>query len=107
MPPFAFQALLRAEARTQEAAQAFLQAAARAAAGLVAAPAVSTLPAGADGDPARGQCRTRADAGRDAVARALQRLLAAWQPVLHELRRQRSGEQRILRWAIDVDPLAI
>jgi primosomal protein N' (replication factor Y) len=39
---------------------------------------------------------------------ALQRFLAAWLPTLHELRSQRRApEQRILRWAVDVDPLAI
>jgi primosomal protein N' (replication factor Y) len=39
---------------------------------------------------------------------ALQRFLAAWLPELHMLRRAaRSAETRILRWAVDVDPLAI
>ena len=39
---------------------------------------------------------------------ALQRFLAAWLPRLHEVRGGRNAdEQRILRWAIDVDPLAI
>jgi primosomal protein N' (replication factor Y) len=33
---------------------------------------------------------------------ALQRLLAAWQPLLHAAR-----DRTVLRWAIDVDPLAI
>ena len=37
---------------------------------------------------------------------ALQRFLAAWQPVLFETRKQ--GEfKSLIRWAIDVDPLAI
>ncbi len=35
---------------------------------------------------------------------ALQRLLAAWMPELHALRREHKG---LIRWAIDVDPLAI
>ena len=33
---------------------------------------------------------------------ALQRFLAAWQPVLRDTR-----EKGIIRWAVDVDPLAI
>ena len=38
----------------------------------------------------------------------LRRLLAAWLPKLHALRSQRRGaDERILRWAVDVDPLAI
>jgi primosomal protein N' (replication factor Y) len=35
---------------------------------------------------------------------ALQRLLAQWVPQLHALKAQHKG---VLRWAIDVDPLAI
>jgi primosomal protein N' (replication factor Y) len=38
---------------------------------------------------------------------ALQRFLSRWLPALHELRRTASGEARILRWAVDVDPLTI
>ena len=38
---------------------------------------------------------------------ALQRFLTDWLPALHAMRRERSAEQRILRWAVDVDPLAI
>jgi primosomal protein N' (replication factor Y) len=37
---------------------------------------------------------------------ALQRFLTAWQPVLFETRRQ-SAFKSLIRWAIDVDPLAI
>jgi primosomal protein N' (replication factor Y) len=37
----------------------------------------------------------------------LQRFLAAWLPALHGLRSQRKGAEGILRWAVDVDPLAI
>ena len=37
---------------------------------------------------------------------ALQRFLAAWQPVLFETRKQ-SEFKSLVRWAIDVDPLAI
>ena len=38
---------------------------------------------------------------------ALQRLLAAWLPPLRTLAGAQRGESRILRWAIDVDPLEI
>ena len=38
----------------------------------------------------------------------LQRVLARWLPQLHALRGERRGaDERILRWAVDVDPLAI
>jgi primosomal protein N' (replication factor Y) len=38
---------------------------------------------------------------------ALQQFLGAWLPQLHLLRRQLKAEQRILRWAVDIDPLMI
>jgi len=41
---------------------------------------------------------------------ALQRFLARWLPALHDLRRGHAGRaapERILRWAVDVDPSAI
>jgi primosomal protein N' (replication factor Y) len=38
---------------------------------------------------------------------ALQRMLAAWLPMLHGLRAARRGDERVLRWAVDVDPLTI
>jgi primosomal protein N' (replication factor Y) (superfamily II helicase) len=102
MPPFAFQALLRAEARTQEAAQAFLLAAREGVAGLQAAEAVvlySAVPmaiqriANVERSQLLVECGSRP---------ALQRFLAAWQPVLHGLR-----QPGMIRWAIDVDPLAV
>jgi len=37
---------------------------------------------------------------------ALQRFLADWQPLLFETRRQAEFKS-LVRWAIDVDPLAI
>ena len=40
-----------------------------------------------------------------ARASALQRFLALWLPALHALRRR--PEHKVLRWAVDVDPLAI
>jgi primosomal protein N' (replication factor Y) (superfamily II helicase) len=38
----------------------------------------------------------------------LQSFLGAWLPGLHALRREaRTPGERILRWAIDIDPLSI
>jgi primosomal protein N' (replication factor Y) len=43
-----------------------------------------------------------------ASRRSLQAMLAAWLPLLYALRSERKGpDQRLLRWAIDVDPLLI
>ncbi|MGJ7544856.1 replication restart helicase PriA [Variovorax sp. LT1R16] len=103
MPPFAFQALLRADARTQAAAQAFLQAASAAAETLeggehvVRYPAVPlTIQRVANVERAQMLLESHSRA-------ALQRLLAQWQPVLHALRRTPEGKG-VIRWLIDVDP---
>ena len=102
MPPFAFQALVRAEARTQAAAQAFLQAARDAAEGLDptgqvllygAVPMALQRVANVERAQLLVECGSRP---------VLQRFLAAWQPVLHGLR-----EPGLIRWAVDVDPLAV
>jgi primosomal protein N' (replication factor Y) len=37
---------------------------------------------------------------------ALQQFLAAWQPLLAQVRAQ-AGHRGLIRWAIDVDPLSI
>ncbi len=105
LPPYSHLAMLRAEARTPEAARGFLQAAAALAATLPGADAVMLYP------PvplviARVAKVERMQMLVEAASRmALQRLLALWLPALHEMRR--AGEQRILRWAVDVDPLSI
>ncbi len=102
MPPFAFQALLRAEARTQEVAQAFLQAAAAQSAGLegsghvvVYAPVPMTVQRVANVE--RSQLLLESGSRP-----ALQAFLAAWQPTLQGLR-----VKGLIRWAVDVDPLLI
>ncbi|AVO49694.1 primosomal protein N' [Melaminivora suipulveris] len=106
MPPFAHQALVRADARSQEVAQAFLSAAADAAraAGLPGLDLVHLFPpvplavqrvAGVE----------RAQMLLESPSRAaLQAFLAAWQGVLHAERPQHKG---LVRWLVDVDPQAI
>ncbi|MBX9715528.1 MAG: primosomal protein N', partial [Burkholderiaceae bacterium] len=108
LPPHSHLALLRAEARTAEAARGFLQAAAEWADTLGEASAVTLYP------PVPTAIARVADVERmqmliESPSRsALQRFLAQWLPVLHAMRRERGGaQQRILRWAVDVDPLAI
>ena len=102
MPPFAFQALLRAEARTQDVAQAFLQAAADASAGLEGSGHVvvySPVPMAVQ----RVANVERAQLLLESGSRpALQAFLSAWQPVLQDLRMK-----GLIRWAVDVDPLAV
>ena len=102
MPPFAFQALLRAEARTQEVAQAFLQAAANEASGLDGSGHVvvyAPVPMGVQ----RVANVERAQLLLESGSRpALQAFLSAWQPVLQGLRMK-----GLIRWAVDVDPLVV
>jgi primosomal protein N' (replication factor Y) len=104
LPPFTHLALLRAEARTADAAAAFLRDAAAAAARLPDAGRVRVYP------PVPPPVARVADVERmqmlaESTSRsALQRLLAAWQPALHAMRGSHKG---LLRWAIDVDPLVI
>jgi primosomal protein N' (replication factor Y) (superfamily II helicase) len=111
MPPFSYQALLRAEGRTQELAQAFLDSAA-AVAGIepefepwrdpqnknyvTLYPAVP-MPMQRIANVERAQMLVEATSRM-----ALQRMLSAWQPHLRELK-----TPGVLRWALDVDPLTI
>ena len=101
LPPFAALALVRADARTAEAATAFLQAAsalAQAYAGVTAYRPVPPFVAKV-ADVERMQMLV------ESPSRAvLQRMLADWLPALQGLRAQHKG---LLRWAVDVDPLAI
>ncbi|GGH57437.1 primosomal protein N' [Comamonas phosphati] len=108
MPPYAFQAIVRADARTQEAAQAFLNAATQAArdAQLPYLDEVFIYP------PIPMAVQRVANVERaqmllEATSRGtLLRFLNHWQPWLHWLRGQ--GEHRpIVRWLVDVDPLSI
>jgi primosomal protein N' (replication factor Y) len=110
MPPFSFQALVRAEARTQEAAQAFLNAASTASADLAEAahllPHITLYPA-VPMSIQRIANVERAQMLIESPSRtALQRFLNAWQATLHATRQQPDC-RGLLRWAIDVDPLLI
>jgi primosomal protein N' (replication factor Y) len=106
MPPFAFQALLRADARTQEAAQAFLNAASAAAEALPGADRVTRYPA----VPLTIQRVANVERAQMLIESgsraALQKVLAGWQPLLHGLRRQPEGKG-VIRWLVDVDPQSI
>ncbi|MDB5947429.1 MAG: primosomal protein [Ramlibacter sp.] len=102
MPPFGYQALVRADARTQEAAQAFLAAAAAAAGAIEGADRV-TLYSPVPMTVQRVANVERAQLLVESASRAaLQRFLAGWHPIL-----QATKEKGLIRWAVDVDPLAI
>jgi primosomal protein N' (replication factor Y) len=108
LPPHSHLAMLRADARSADAAQAFLQAAAELAAHLPGAEAVAVYPAvplavARVADVERMQMLVESRSRP-----ALQQFLSAWLPALHALRRERqAASERVLRWAVDVDPLAI
>jgi primosomal protein N' (replication factor Y) len=106
MSPFGYSALVRAEARTQEAAQAFLTAASEAANELAESvpgfehitiyPAVPmTIQRIANVE--RAQMLVESNSRK-----ALQQFLSQWQGVL-----QNTKQKGMIRWAVDVDPLAI
>jgi primosomal protein N' (replication factor Y) len=108
MSPFGFSALVRAEARSQDLAQGFLNAAA-AAAQAQALPGhdmVTPYPA-VPMTIQRVANVERAQMLVESSSRvALQRFLAAWQPVMAATRQQAEFKP-LIRWAMDVDPLAI
>jgi len=108
LPPFTHLALLRAEARSAAAAEAFLQAARDEAAQTGHAAAV-TLYAPVPPAVARVAGVERLQMLAESASRpALQRFLADWLPRLHGLRSSHKESLKgLLRWAVDVDPLAI
>ena len=110
MPPFSFQALVRAEARTQEIAQGFLNLASQAAsqdAQSAALLAHLTVYPAVPMSMARIADTERAQMLIESHSRtALQKFLNAWQVVLHQTKALPECKG-VLRWAIDVDPLAI
>jgi primosomal protein N' (replication factor Y) (superfamily II helicase) len=100
LPPFVYQAMLRAEGRTLEAALAFLEQAAAAFAPLPGADRVSVY----DAVPLTivkvfnvHRAQLLLESGSRA---ALQSALRAWQPVLRSLK-------GVLRWNVEVDPLDV
>jgi primosomal protein N' (replication factor Y) len=114
MPPFSAQALVRAEARTQEAAQAFLTLARSAALEVMAqwpgwAPILEQVfvyPA-VPMSIQRVANVERAQMLVESPSRAaLQKFLAAWHEVLHATRADPACKG-LIRWAVDVDPMAI
>ena len=106
MPPFAHQALLRADARTQQAAQAFLNGAAAAARELPQREAVTLYPA-VPLTIQRVANVERAQLLVESPSRAaLQRFLSAWQPVLLACRGLPDA-RGLIRFAVDVDPLSL
>ncbi len=114
LPPFTAQALVRAEARTQDVAQGFLNAASATAQADMAlwegwAHVLSqiTLYPAVPMSIQRVANIERAQMLVESPSRtALQQFLGGWQSVLHATRQQPQGKG-LIRWAIDVDPLAI
>ncbi len=114
LPPFSAQALVRAEAHTQELAQGFLTAASAAAhADFGPSEGWSDLLKQVTLYPAvpmsiqRVANVERAQMLVESPSRAaLQRFLSGWQSVLHATRAQ-PASKGLIRWAVDVDPLAI
>ncbi|MGE0099508.1 MAG: primosomal protein N' [Hydrogenophaga sp.] len=106
MPPFGHQALLRADARTQQAAHAWLNAAAQAAQGLPHFADVTLYPA-VPLTIQRVANVERAQMLVESASRgALQRFLAAWQPTLLACRSLPEAKG-LIRFAVDVDPLTV
>jgi primosomal protein N' (replication factor Y) len=106
LAPFGFSALVRAEARAQDVAQGFLNAAAADVGFIEAHPHVALYPA-VPMTVQRVAHIERAQMLVESPSRAaLQRFLLAWQPTLFDTRKQVEFKS-LIRWAIDVDPLAI
>ena len=114
MPPFCFQALVRADARTQEAAQAFLNTARVQAQsdmaqwpGWQAVLAQVTLYPAVPMSMQRVANVERAQMLVESASRsALQQFLGGWHAVL-QAARSAPGCKGLIRWGIDVDPLTI
>jgi primosomal protein N' (replication factor Y) (superfamily II helicase) len=106
LPPYASLALLRGEARTTEAAQAFLQAAREAGQAVATHHGLAvTLYPPVPLSVARVANVERMQMLGESASRAqLQRFMHLWTPHLHALRAQHKA---VVRWALDVDPLSI
>jgi primosomal protein N' (replication factor Y) (superfamily II helicase) len=106
MPPYAYQALVRAEARTQDAAQALLTLAAQEASGLTGHEHLTLYPAVPMAIQRVANVERAQMLVESASRPALQAFLSAWQATLHGLR-SHPDAKGVIRWAIDVDPLGI
>ena len=105
LPPYSHLAILRADARTPEAARAFLQAAAELAVTLPGHEAVMMYPPVPLGVARVANVERMQMLVESSSRVALQRFLARWLAALHETRQARAA--KVLRWAVDVDPLSI
>jgi primosomal protein N' (replication factor Y) len=106
MPPYSYQALVRAEAKTQAVALAYLQAASAAAQDLPTADQVTRYPA-VPMTIQRVANIERTQMLIESPSRtALQRFMADWHAVLHAVRAL-PEHKALIRWAVDVDPLLI
>ena len=114
LPPLSYQALLRADARSQEVAQLFLNATSQALQMQAAQDAqmadllsqVNLFPA-VPMSMQRVANVERAQMLIESASRmALQKVLAALHPVMHTVR-SRPEHKGLIRWLVDVDPLAI
>ena len=104
LPPYTHLALLRAEARSAQAARDFLQAAADLAAQFEGADQLLIYPP-VPTSIARVANVERMQMLMEGPSRGvLQRVLSSWVASLPSLRGEHKG---VLRWALDVDPLAI
>jgi len=107
LPPYASLAMLRAEGKTQEAAQAFLKDAAEAAKPLADALACITLYPAVPTPVQRVANIERAQMMIESPNRAaLQRFLTDSQPLWLDTA-QKNRRNGLVRWAVDVDPLSI
>ncbi|MEO5883362.1 MAG: primosomal protein N' [Caldimonas sp.] len=108
LPPYSHLAVLRAEAKTVAAARGFLVAAAELAPAAGASEEVmvyAPVPLGIARVADVERMQMLVESGSRL---ALQTMLRAWLPLLATLRQERNApEQRLLRWAVDVDPLTI
>jgi primosomal protein N' (replication factor Y) (superfamily II helicase) len=102
LPPMSFQALIRAEAKSQDAAQEFLRTVSEAASGVAACEHVTLYPC-VPMTIQRVANVERAQMLVESSSRAaLQKFLSDWQGVLRTTK-----VQGLIRWAMDVDPLTI
>lgn len=106
MPPYSHLALVRAEARTQEAAQAYLSQIYNAGQKLLKEMQLEMQVILYPPIPAAMQRIANVERGQmmveSASRKALQNFLAYWRPIM-----QRTHEKGLIRWAIDIDPLSI